>query len=305
MVFIALILDALLGEPPWLWSRVRHPIVVIGKFIGCLDRRLNTGAIRRVRGIAALLAVILAVLIPALLISWMPFGWIAEIVMGAILLAHRSLVQHVEAVATGLRESLDAGRTAVSMIVGRDPRTLDKPGVARAAIESAAENFSDGVVAPAFWFMVAGLPGIAVYKAVNTADSMIGYRSEKYLHFGWAAARLDDVLNWVPARITAVMFLVVGKRSDKWHVVAAEAPRHKSVNAGWPEAALAHVMGIALAGPRSYPDGTEVDDPFVNDAGRKDLGSKDIDQAVRVLWHAWIGLVAIASIAAAIRFGAF
>ncbi|MEM7059297.1 MAG: adenosylcobinamide-phosphate synthase CbiB [Pseudomonadota bacterium] len=298
MVFAALILDALLGEPPALWSRVRHPVVLIGDMIAWLDRELNKGTKKRWRGVFALWLVIVGVLIPTLMITWLPFGWIVEILLGAVLLAHRSLVQHVAAVATSLRHSLTEGRGAVAQIVGRDPDALDEAGVARAAIESAAENFSDGVVAPAFWFLIAGLPGIAIYKAVNTADSMIGYRTEKYRNFGWASARLDDLLNWIPARITAMLFLVIGRGLGRTAAVIREAPLHKSVNAGWPEAALAYVLDIALAGPRSYPGGVEVNDPFVNAAGRKDLVPDDIDQAVRLLWRTWAALLILASIAA-------
>ena len=303
MVFAALILDALLGEPPALWSRVRHPVVVIGKLISWFERRLNKGDFRRLRGITALLIITAVVGIPALLVTWLPYGWIAEILLGAILLAHKSLIEHVAAVATALRRSLADGRASVAMIVGREPEALNEPGVARAAIESAAENFSDGVIAPAFWFLVAGLPGIAIYKAVNTADSMIGYRSEEYLEFGWASARLDDVLNWIPARITAALFLTIGAGWCHRRAVATEAPRHKSVNAGWPEAALAYVLDIALAGPRSYPGGIEVDDPFVNGDGRKDLGPDDIDRALGMLWRAWALTVGTVMIGAVIWYG--
>lgn len=300
MVFAALILDALFGEPPAIWSRVPHPIVLIGGMIKALDRRLNTGRKKRWRGILALFIVILAVLIPALILTMIPYGWVFEILLGAILLAHKSLVQHVSAVAISLRHSLTEGRLSVAMIVGRDPNALDEAGVARAAIESAAENFSDGVVAPAFWFLVAGLPGIAVYKAVNTADSMIGYRTEKYRNFGWASARLDDVLNWIPARLSAILFLIVGAGLGYVSAVVREAPQHKSVNAGWPEAALAYVQNIALAGPRSYPGGIQVDDPFVNDAGRKDLTAEEIDRAVVLLWRAWWLMLVLAAIVAAL-----
>lgn len=300
MVFAALILDALFGEPPAIWSRVPHPIVLIGGMIKALDRRLNTGRKKRWRGILALFIVILAVLIPALILTMIPYGWVFEILLGAILLAHKSLVQHVSAVAISLRHSLTEGRLSVAMIVGRDPNALDEAGVARAAIESAAENFSDGVVAPAFWFLIAGLPGIAVYKAVNTADSMIGYRTEKYRNFGWASARLDDVLNWIPARLSAILFLIVGAGLGYVSAVVREAPQHKSVNAGWPEAALAYVQNIALAGPRSYPGGIQVDDPFVNDAGRKDLTAEEIDRAVVLLWRAWWLMLVLAAIVAAL-----
>lgn len=298
MLAAALLLDALFGEPGVLWDRVWHPVVLIGKLIDRLDERFNSGAKRRLKGALCLAALLAAVLIPCLVVIWLPYGWILEVIAGAILLAQRSLVDHVEAVAVALGRSLPEGREAVALIVGRDPSELDEAGVARAAIESAAENFSDGVVAPAFWFLVAGLPGIALYKAINTADSMIGHRTERHLEFGWASARLDDWVNWIPARLSAGLFLVVGGAVGRWRPVAAEAPEHKSVNAGWPEAALAQVMGVALAGPRSYPGGVVADDPYVNGGGRHDLGPADISRAVTMLWRAWAGLVSVALLTA-------
>jgi adenosylcobinamide-phosphate synthase len=177
------------------------------------------------------------------------------------------------------------------MIVGRDVAALDESAVSRAAIESAAENFSDGVVAPVFWFLLAGLPGIVAYKLVNTADSMIGYRNEKYLEFGWAAARLDDVMNYFPARISAGLIAFATGSAEAIKVVRADARQHRSPNAGWPEAAMAGALGVALSGPRVYA-GQLTDDSFVNKAGRTDLGAADIARAVRVLWQAWALMLA-------------
>lgn len=298
MLAVALMLDAVFGEPRVLWDRVPHPVVAIGRLIGALDKRLNRGANRRLKGVVALLIVLCATALPCVLVMALPYSSALEVLCAAILLAHRSLVDHVQAVATALQQSLAEGRIAVSRIVGRDPTTLDEAGVARAAIESAAENFSDGVAAPAFWFLVAGLPGIALYKAINTADSMIGHRTERHLAFGWASARLDDMVNWLPARLTGLVFLVVGGATDRWHAVAAEAPLHKSVNAGWPEAGLAHVLGVALAGPRMYPGGIIADDPFVNEDGKEDLGPDDIARAIGLLWRAWAALLGLAMILA-------
>jgi adenosylcobinamide-phosphate synthase len=206
-------------------------------------------------------------------------------------------VQHVDAVAEGLGRSLHDGRSAVAQIVGRDPEALDEAGVSRAAIESAAENFSDGVVAPAFWFALCGLPGIVAYKVINTADSMIGHRSPRYVDFGWAAARLDDVLNWIPARLTGYLFLIVGGRLDAAAHMHRDAPGHRSPNAGWPEAAMAHVLGIALAGPRIY-GGSLTEDPFMNPDGRRDARAQDIRRSVSMLWRAWAGLLGVAALAA-------
>ena len=172
------------------------------------------------------------------------------------------------------------------MIVGRDVRDMDGPAVGRSAIESAAENLSDGVIAPVFWFAVAGLPGLLVYKIVNTADSMIGYRTPKHENFGWAAARLDDVLNWVPARLTAAMIWAVGAARAKWSVIQSDAGLHRSPNAGWPEAAIAPALGVALSGPRSY-EGVMQDFPWVHAVGRTDATPDDIDRAIAILWKTW------------------
>ena len=195
MLALALVLDAVFGEPDWLWRRMPHPAVLFGRGIERLERLLNAGANRRAKGAVAILVLVVVVWLAGWLLSQGIFRGVFEVLGAAVLLAQRGLTDHVGAVADGLRVSLAEGRGAVARIVGRDPETLDQAGVARAAIESAAENFSDGVVAPVFWFLVGGLPGIAVYKAVNTADSMIGHRSARFAEFGWAAARLDDLLN--------------------------------------------------------------------------------------------------------------
>ncbi|MEM6621942.1 MAG: adenosylcobinamide-phosphate synthase CbiB [Pseudomonadota bacterium] len=298
MLALAMILDALIGEPRVLWSRVPHPVVAIGRLINWLERRLNRGTARRGKGVLALGVVLMAVLPLPLLLWWLPYAWPLEVVGAAILLAHRSLVQHVGDVARGLSASLEEGRARVAMIVGRDPNRLDQSGVARAAIESAAENFSDGVVAPAFWFAVAGLPGIAVYKAVNTADSMIGYLSPRFSEFGWASARLDDALNLIPARLTGALFCIVGLRRAAWRIMWKDAGLHRSPNAGWPEAALAGSLDLAIAGPRVYPDRV-VDDPYLNEEGRHDIGPADIERAIQLLWRAWGLMLALAFVSVA------
>ena len=296
MLFIAMILDAVLGEPEPLWRRVPHPVVLMGSLVDGLEDALNHGRNRRAMGVLALAVLVAAVGAPALFLTIDLFGGIFEVAIAAILLAQKSLVDHLRAVASGLRRSLAEGRAEVAKIVGRDPESLDAPGVARAAVESAAENFSDGVVAPVFWFLVAGLPGIAVYKAVNTADSMIGHRTPRYAEFGWAAARLDDVLNWIPARIAGVLVCLVGTGRDAMEVMWRDAPVHRSPNAGWPEAAMAASLGLALAGPRIYRDEV-VDEPFLNPTGRREAGPDDIDAAIRLVWRAWGVLLAIAVLA--------
>lgn len=300
MLAAALILDALVGEPEAVWSRVPHPVVLFGRLIAWLDARLNHGAGRRWKGVLALLALIVITLPVPVLIAALPFGWVLEIVGAAALLAQRSLVQHVGDVAEALGRSLDRGRAAVSLIVGRDPDTLDRAGVARAAIESAAENFSDGVVAPAFWFLLGGLPGIVFYKAVNTADSMIGHRTDRYVEFGWAAARLDDALNWIPARLAGVLIILAGSTAAPpgtvlrgCRVMWRDARLHRSPNAGWPEAATAAVLGLALAGPRIY-GGVITDDPYLNPEGSRDATPDDVRRAVALAWRAWGVLLALA-----------
>ena len=290
-LLLALGLDAALGEPRWLWSRAPHPAVLMGRCVDWLDARLNRGAARRAKGALALAVLALGAWAAGAVVEAIPLGPLPEALAAAILLAQRSLVEHVGAVAQALRRSLRDGRVAVALIVGRDVTAMDEAAVARSAIESAAENLSDGVLAPALWFMVAGLPGMAVYKAVNTADSMIGHRTPRHEAFGWAAARADDLLNWVPARATALAVAALNGGLRDWRAIAADARRHRSPNAGWPEAAAARALDVALSGPRSY-GGRMRDFPFVNPAGRRDPGPGDVDRAVALLWRAWGALVA-------------
>jgi adenosylcobinamide-phosphate synthase len=297
MLALALILDAFLGEPDWLWRRVPHPTVLFGRLIDWFEGMLNEGANRRAKGVVAVVALIVVVWVPAWLLSQGIFLGVFEVLGAAVLIAQRSLTDHVSAVAEGLRASLAEGRAAVAQIVGRDPEALDEAGVARAAIESAAENFSDGVVAPVFWFLIGGLPGIAIYKAVNTADSMIGHRSERFREFGWAAARLDDVLNWIPARLAGMLICLVGGGRAAMDVMFRDVGLHKSPNAGWPEGATAASLEIALAGPRVY-GGVLTDDPYVNAEGREAASPADIEAAVRLIWRAWWAVLAVAMLAA-------
>ena len=289
-LLIALALDAALGEPHWLWSRAPHPAVMMGRCIGWAEARFNRGTSRRLKGTLVMLGLVAAMW--ALGTGLGVLGEWAAIVIAAILIAQRSLIDHVQAVAEALRSSLAEGRASVAMIVGRDTAGMDKSAVARSAIESAAENLSDGVVAPAFWFLVGGLPGILIYKMTNTADSMIGYRTPRYEAFGWAAARFDDLLNLIPARLTALMIGAVYRLGTQAGAIAAEARLHRSPNAGWPEAAMARALGVALSGPRSY-DGALKTFPFVNAAGRTALNAHDIEAACRALWVTWGALMAI------------
>jgi adenosylcobinamide-phosphate synthase len=288
---LALGLDALIGEPDAIWKRLPHPAVLMGRAIGWADRQLNHGSGRLVTGALTIAGlVVLAWAIGSLIAS---LGWGVEVLAAAVLLAQRSLVEHVRAVADALGLSLDDGRRAVAKIVGRDTAEMDEPAIARAAIESAAENFSDGVIAPAFWFLLLGLPGMLAYKMVNTADSMIGYRTPEHEQFGKAAARLDDVLNWVPARLTALMIHLTHPRRGGWARIGADAGHHRSPNAGWPEAAMAVSLDVALSGPRSY-EGQMTDFAFVNGAGAREIGAQEIDAGLAVLWRAWAAALGLA-----------
>ncbi|WP_425486707.1 adenosylcobinamide-phosphate synthase CbiB [Aurantimonas endophytica] len=288
---IGLALDRLVGDPDWLWRRLPHPVVLIGNLIGTLDRRLNREALgeaaRRRRGILAITLLVTGALVSGFVLTALfaaagPLGLVLEAVVLAIFLAQKSLIDHVRAVADALDgEGLAAGRRAVAMIVGRDPEQLDAAGVSRAAIESLAENASDGIVAPLLWYLVLGLPGLIAYKVLNTADSMIGHMSERHRAFGWAAAKLDDVVNWPAARLTALLFALAAglRRKAKigavWAVTRRDAPSHRSPNAGWPETAMAVGLGVALGGPRRYGE-LMVEAPMLNPAGRREAGSADI-----------------------------
>lgn len=307
-----LLADALIGDPDALWRRVQHPVVGMGKLVDWLDKRLNResdrAAARRFAGVIAL-GVLLAVAGSVgyalhLVAIALPFGFILEIAVIAVLLAQNSLARHVGDVARGLREDgLEGGRAAVARIVGRDPQSLDEAGVSRAAIESLAENFSDGVVAPVFWYVLLGLPGLFAYKALNTADSMIGHKTERHIDFGWASARLDDLANLPASRLSAGLILLgatcrsgfeTARRG--WHAVRTSASLHRSPNAGWPEAAMAGALGVALAGPRRYGE-TVVDDAWMNPEGRRDLNASDIEMAITVYRIAcgvlWLLIVAL------------
>lgn len=317
LLALALIVEAVAGEPRGMLKRLPHPVRPVGALIGFLDRRLNReerpDADRRLRGgltvaIVCGLSGAIAYGIDGAADRW-PFVWLLEFALVVALLAQRSLYRHVRRVAVALADGLDAGRTAVAQIVGRDVRALDGHGVARAAIESCAENFADGVVAPAFWYLVAGLPGLAIYKAANTLDSMIGHRTARHRAFGMVAARLDDALNLMPARLSGALIAAAafavpnGRPRAAWRVMWRDADRHRSPNAGWPESAMAGALGLALAGPRRYGE-TVVDDPWLGD-GTARATAADISRALAVFAvacgiQAWLvaGIVVIGRVAA-------
>lgn len=285
---LALAVERRFGYPLRLTDTIGHPVIWFGGLIGFLELRLNkvsrSPAQRRLAGLVALVLLLLAVLVVTVgistILSWLPLGWLLEMLLATTLLAQKELGRAVRAVSEALRASLAAGREAVSHIVGRDPEGLDEPGVARAAIETLAENASDGVVAPWLFLVLFGLPGIALYKAVNTADSMIGHMDARYRDYGWAAAKLDDAVNWLPARLTAILvtaacfFTPGASPSRAWATARADAGKHDSPNAGWPEAAFAGALGFRLGGPRAY-DGEVVDLPAFG-TGKAALNPSDI-----------------------------
>jgi adenosylcobinamide-phosphate synthase len=285
---LSLAIERQFGYPQKLVETIGHPVMWFGKLISFCEQRLNTASRtptqRKLAGIVALGLLVLSVLIITVgirtILSWIPLGWVIEMLLATAFLAQKELGRAVQAVSEALRTSLAAGREAVSHVVGRDPHALDEAGVARAAVETLAESTSDGVVAPWLFLVLFGLPGIAVYKAVNTADSMIGHRDERYRDYGWAAARLDDLLNWVPARlstvlITAACFLTPGASPGKaWATTRRDAFKHDSPNAGWPEACFAGALNFQLGGPRAY-DGEVVDLPAFG-SGKTNLGPSDI-----------------------------
>ena len=283
----------------------------MGRLIEALDHKLNheedSPTRRRAAGAIAIVALIAVAGLVAYALEHnlprLPFGLLVLAVLASTLLAQRSLYAHVARVAAALeQDGLEAGRKAVAQIVGRDPEALDESGVARAAIESLAENFSDGVVAPAFWMSVAGLPGAAIYKAINTADSVIGHRTPRHADFGIAAARLDDLVNLPASRLAAVLIVATAWFADRtsaanaWRAVQRDAPHHRSPNAGYPEAAIGGALGLALAGPRRY-GGVLVDDAMMGD-GRRDATAADIRAALTLYRSADALLIALAGLVA-------
>lgn len=288
----ALLLERWLGYSPRLVAALGHPVMWFGWVIDYLDTRLNlktrTDVQRKQAGLVALVLLLLLVFLASVAVQQalraIPGGFVLEILLATPFLAQKELGRAVEAVALALRTSLDAGREAVSHIVGRDPQALDEAGVSRAAIETLAESTCDGVVAPWFWLVLLGLPGIALYKAINTADSMIGHLNERYRDYGWAAAKLDDLANWIPARLTAVLITLAcfftphASPSRAWGMARRDARKHASPNSGWPEAAFAGALAFKLGGPRSY-DGEVVDLPSFGE-GKSALVGSDILRAL-------------------------
>lgn len=293
IVIAALAFDALIGDPDWLWRRLGHPVAWIGTLIGHLDRTLNREDwSQRQRKSAGIVSTAIIVAMAGLVgflvqttVSQTPLGNVVLALIASVFIAQRSLYQHVARVRLAFADDGLAGaRESVAMIVGRDPDLLDEAGVCRAAIESCAENFSDGVVAPVFWLALLGLPGLIAYKAINTADSMIGHRTERHVAFSWAAARLDDLVNLIAARLSGLLLAIAapiagGSVSTSLRVVKRDASKHRSPNAGWPESAMAGALGLALAGPRRYAEHV-VEDPFLNAEATHQAVPDDIGRAL-------------------------
>ncbi len=307
---MAFLIESLIGYPKPLYAQIGHPVEWIGKLISYLDDGLNdldaTPHSNKLNGVIALAGLIIAVGAPTWLIAkilnTLPYGFICNALIATAFIAQKSLSEHVGKVATALGQSLSEARTEVAKIVGRDPSSLDEGGIAKAALESLAENASDGVVAPVLWYAIAGLPGLVIYKAINTADSMIGHKSEKYLAFGWAAARLDDLVNLPASRLTGALFagaaLVNGKAlmTAAWKVMWRDAAKHNSPNAGWPEAAMAGALGLKFGGPRNY-EGQTQELPTMGD-GRAPRNAADIDAGLALFANAMVLLLVLGVIAA-------
>ncbi len=311
LLLLALIIEAYIGEAKFLFNKVRHPIRIIGDLINFFDTKLNRDDRAEVdRAIRGGLVVIIIVTLAASVgwcIAWLslnhPLGWIIEFLGLLSLISARSLYDYVNSVAKNLSVSVEDGRHAVAHIVGRDPNHLDEFGVARASIESLSENFGDGVVAPIFWYVLFGFPGILIYKSVNTLDSMIGYRTKRYRAFGMTAARLDDVLNIIPARLAGLFiviassFVPTAKPLQSLKVMLRDSRLHRSPNAGWPEGAMAGALGLSLAGPRKYTNKTD-NDPWIG-SGTTNVKPKDIIKALYLYSIAclinamWVSAIAI------------
>ena len=294
---LALLVERLFGYPRPLYGAIRHPVVWMGALLGWLDARFNTGDNRKGRGVAALSILLLATAIVTGVLAYglrqVPFGWVVEALLATAFLAQKELSRAVRAVADALDHSLEAGRKQVSQIVGRDPAELDEPGVARAAVESLAESASDGIIAPLFWLLLGGLPGVALYKAINTADSMIGHKTRRFRHFGWPAAWTDDLANLVPARLAGLLLALAmpSRAAVALKTMWRDADKHRSPNAGWPEAAMAGALGLRLNGPRYYGE-TLAELPWLGD-GREDADPRDIRDALWVYARACMLLFAL------------
>lgn len=302
---LVLAVEMFVGYPPILFAAIGHPAQWIGRVITYLDEGLNDAEVtanqNRLNGVFAMALLCAAVGIPAwivtTLLSHISYGWVINVALATAFIAQKSLRDHVAAVDRALGDSVAEARQAVAKIVGRDPSSLDENGIAKAALESLAENTADGITAPIFWYALLGLPGLVIYKVINTADSMIGHKSEKHLNFGWAAAKLDDLINLPASRLTGLMFAAAALLTSKqaaetalktmWH----DAGKHQSPNAGWPEASMAGALGVRFGGPRQY-EGETVELSYMGDG--RNVEKQDIAKGLALYDTALIILVLLA-----------
>lgn len=318
LLLMALVLDAYIGDGGWLLKRVPHPVRGIGALIGFFDQKLNrdhrSQMDRALRGAFVVLIMVAGAGAVGWGVQWLSlnhdFGWAVELVLLVLLISARELFDRVRDVGLALKnDGLEAARAAVAHVVGRDPKQLDEHGVARASIESLAENFSDGLVAPVFWYVLFGFPGLLIYKTVNTMDSMIGYRTERHRAFGMTAARLDDVLNLIPARLSGLFIAIAALFTPTAHpgralmTMLRDAGKHTSMNAGWPEGAMAGALDLALAGPRRYA-AQVVDAPWIG-RGRARVTYDDVKRALYLYLVANLVAGMFVAAVAMLRFGWF
>lgn len=318
-LLFALVIDWFVGDPPSLWKRLPHPVVVFGTVIDFLENKLNrpslSDAETRGRGVIALSILVALALVTGAMMAWIfgalgLVGWVLEAITISIFIAQKSLADHVANVAFSLRVGgVECGRKSVSQIVGRNTDVLDEPGICRAAIESLAENFSDGVVAPVFWYLVFGLPGLIAYKAINTGDSMIGHKNSRFINFGRATALLDDLVNWPASRISSILIAISASIHDGFlfglkvmRRTMQDAGTHRSPNAGWPETAMAASINIALGGPRNYGD-ESVTEPLLNASFSLKASVSDIDHSLRMFRTSCFALWVLAAFFALFAIG--
>lgn len=292
ILFIALIIDFIFGDPKKIWDKISHPAVIMGKLIHWLDETLNHGEYRRIKGFITISVLSFIAILCGRIIHYIPDFGIIKILCVTVLLAHNNLVKHVRAVGVTLGQSIEKGRAQVAKIVGRETKNLNQTQVITAAIESGAENFSDAVIAPIFWYLILSpfgweFEGIILYKIINTADSMIGHKSEKFIEFGYGAAKFDDILNWIPARLCGGLMCLSSLSITAWELMLTSARLHASPNAGWPESAMAGILNIRMSGPRIY-EGILTNDDYINPNGEHDLKTSSIDHAIKVLNRSWV-----------------
>ena len=299
VIIVALLLDRILGEP-----RRFHPLVGFGRLAQGVEVYLIGDGKSRIRGVVALMSLLVMILLPItvaaymLVAQWPLLLWPLSILLLYLTVGGRSLAQHAEQVGSALdKDNLIEARRRVAMIVSRDCEELDEKGVARAAVETVLENGSDAIFAPIFWFLLLGIPGVVLYRIVNTLDAMWGYRNERYLHFGWAAARLDDVLNWAPARLTALGYTLAGATQSAWRCWKLQGSQMASPNAGVVMAAGAGALQVELGGAAQY-HGEWIDKPQLGTGVT--ASSKDIRRAIALLNRTmmiWLAVIAIVELA--------